>query len=108
MVFAIGAVLVARPFVTRKTTLLVAIPLAALVGVLVLGGIALIVAFVILLVDLGFDPPGGKKKAKAPVKDEAGAERKLKAGDHPVDGRAHRQRLRRTAPDIECSVLCGT
>ena len=70
VVFAIGAVLVARPFVTRKTTLLVAIPLAALVGVLVLGGIALIVAFIILFVDLGFDLPGGKKK-NAPVNDEA-------------------------------------
>jgi hypothetical protein len=45
--FAIGSTLMARPFVRRRVTLLIAVPLAALLGVLVLGVLALVVAAVV-------------------------------------------------------------
>lgn len=55
-VFAIGSVLMARPYVTRRSTLLVAVPIAAVVGVLVLGVLALLLWG---LVEGGFDLGGG-------------------------------------------------
>jgi hypothetical protein len=47
MMFAAGAVLLARPFVRRFSTLLVAVPLAAVAGLAVFGVVALLVAVVI-------------------------------------------------------------
>jgi hypothetical protein len=49
VMFVAGAVILARPFVTRRLTLCVAVPVAAAAGVVVLGVIALIVAAVIAL-----------------------------------------------------------
>ena len=42
--FVIGSMLLARPFVKSYVTLFVAIPLAALAGVLILGAAALVIA----------------------------------------------------------------
>jgi hypothetical protein len=47
VLFAAGAVVLARPFVRRSSTLLVAVPLAAVAGLAVFGVVALVVAAVI-------------------------------------------------------------
>ncbi len=47
LLFAGGAVVLARPFVRRSSTLLVAVPLAAVAGLAVFGVIALIVGAVV-------------------------------------------------------------
>lgn len=67
--FAVGSVLLARPFAQRKVTLLVSVPLAAVCGALVLGVAALIVALLVLVVENGADlgflggwGSGGKRK----------------------------------------------
>lgn len=57
--FAIGSVVLARPFAKHWLTLLVAVPIAALVGALVLGVAALIVVLVGLLIANGGDLGGG-------------------------------------------------
>ncbi len=63
--FVVGSMLLARPFVKSYLTLFVAIPLAALAGVLVLGAAALIIAllFAILsggdFIDFGSGSGGG-------------------------------------------------
>lgn len=44
VIYAIGSVVMARPYVSRPTTLLVAVPMAAVVGMLLLGVLALVVA----------------------------------------------------------------
>jgi hypothetical protein len=46
--FVVGSVLLARPFVRRKVTLLLAVPAAALVGGLLMGAAALLVVVVVL------------------------------------------------------------
>ena len=51
VVFVIGAVVLARPFVTRRLTLFVAVPAAATAGIAVLGVIALVCAAVIVLLE---------------------------------------------------------
>lgn len=66
LLFAVGGVLVARPFVRSLGMLLVAVPLAAVVGVLVLGALALVVAVVIALISLDFDLPGGGGGGRKP------------------------------------------
>ena len=53
--FALGSVLLARPFAQRKVTLLVAVPLAAACGAVVLGVAALVIALVVLLAEGGGD-----------------------------------------------------
>lgn len=50
VVFVAGAVVLARPFVTRRSTLFIAVPLAAAVGIAVLGVVALVCAVLIALV----------------------------------------------------------
>ncbi len=45
--FVAGAVVLARPFVRRVSTLLVAVPLAAVAGLVVFGVVALLVALVV-------------------------------------------------------------
>ncbi len=47
--FVAGAVVLARPFVRRLSTLLVAVPLAAVAGLAVFGVVALVVAVVIAI-----------------------------------------------------------
>ena len=47
LLFVAGAVVLARPFVRRVSTLLVAVPLAAVAGLAVFGVLALLVALVI-------------------------------------------------------------
>ncbi len=42
VLFVIGSVVLARPFCRRRSTLLIAVPIAALVGVAALGVIALL------------------------------------------------------------------
>ncbi|MEE4540473.1 hypothetical protein V2S66_00635 [Streptomyces sp. V4-01] len=59
VVFALGSVLLARPFAERRLTLLVAVPVAAVCGAFVLGVAALLVALLILLSDYGGDIPSG-------------------------------------------------
>lgn len=51
IVFIAGAVLLARPFVTDTVTLFVAVPVAALAGVAILGVVVLLVAAAIALLD---------------------------------------------------------
>ena len=78
IVFAIGSVLLARPFVKRRLTLVVAVPVAAVCGALVLGVAALIVVLLYLLAEAGGDVPsgGGGGSSKKP-------EPKAAAGDAP-------------------------
>jgi hypothetical protein len=49
--FAVGSVVLARPFTTRRSTLFVAVPLAATAGIAALGVVALICAVVIALAE---------------------------------------------------------
>lgn len=60
VLYAAGSIVMARPYVSRPVTLFVAVPLAAVAGLLVLGALALIVALVIAAFtsDGGFDIPG--------------------------------------------------
>lgn len=44
VVYAFGSVVMARPFVTRPLTLFVAVPIAAVAGMLLLGVLALVIA----------------------------------------------------------------
>lgn len=74
VLFALGAVVLARPFVRRASTLLIAVPLAAIAGVLVLGVLALVCAAVIAAAqadidvgafpDLIFGPSSGRRRRK--------------------------------------------
>src|SRR5581483_6605082 len=65
IVFALGAMLVARPFVKHWLTLLVAVPLAAVVSMLALGLAVLLVALVLAgigeLLDLDFGSSGWER-----------------------------------------------
>lgn len=65
VVFAAGSVLLARPFVRTHRTLLVAVPTAAVTGMLVLGVIALLIGLTIaagewLEIFEGWDGPSGR------------------------------------------------
>jgi hypothetical protein len=51
VIYAAGSVLLARPYVARPVTLFIAVPVAAVVGMAVLGALALVVA--VLLSALG-------------------------------------------------------
>jgi hypothetical protein len=57
--FAIGAVLLARPFAKSWLTLLVAVPIAAVAGLLVLGAAALVVGLAVAGLEGLFDGWGG-------------------------------------------------
>jgi len=67
VLFASGSTVMARPFVRRPLTLFLAVPVAAAAGMLVLGFVALLVAFAVaagdwldILSDWPFD--GGRRK----------------------------------------------
>jgi len=73
-IFALGSVVLARPYVRRRRTLIVAVPVAAIVGMFVLGGLALILALVAAAVwdswgDVLFDwtdfSGGGRRRRRA-------------------------------------------
>jgi uncharacterized membrane protein len=49
VVFAVGSIVLARPFVTHRVTLFVAVPVAAVAGVAVLGLIALVIAVIVAI-----------------------------------------------------------
>jgi hypothetical protein len=55
LVFAAGAVVLARPFVRRRVTLFVAVPVAAAAGIVILGVVALICAIVVAIVSSAGD-----------------------------------------------------
>jgi hypothetical protein len=58
VVYAIGSVVMARPYVTRPATLFVAVPIAAVAGMLVLGVLALVVAALVSAFGGFFDGGG--------------------------------------------------
>jgi hypothetical protein len=71
--FVAGGVVMARPFVKRRSTLFAAVPLAATLGIAVLGILALVCAALIALVegdaDIGsmlnsFPWPSGRKRRR--------------------------------------------
>ena len=74
VVFVLGAVVMARPFVNRRATLLVAVPAAATAGLALLGVLALLCAAVIALINGSGDaqqlldgvswPGGGRRKRR--------------------------------------------
>lgn len=84
IVFALGSVLLARPFVRRRLTLLVAIPLAAVCGALVLGLAALVITLICLLENAGGDigniPGGSGGSSKKTAADPPGAALPTDAG----------------------------
>jgi hypothetical protein len=53
VVFVAGSVLLARPFVTRRLTLFVAVPLAAVAGMAVLGLFAVVIAAIVAIAAQG-------------------------------------------------------
>ena len=55
LVFAAGAIVLARPFARRRSTLLVTVPLMAIVGLAVLGVVALVCAALIALAESSDD-----------------------------------------------------
>lgn len=61
--FVAGAVVLARPFVRRVSTLLIAVPLAALAGLAVFGVVALVFAAVIAATASGADADMGSALA---------------------------------------------
>jgi hypothetical protein len=69
-IYAVGSVLMVRPYVSRPAMLFVAVPVAAAAGMLVLGVLAFIVALLIAAMansDLdfpGLDFGGGRRRAK--------------------------------------------
>jgi hypothetical protein len=81
VVYAVGSVVMARPYVSNPWTLLVAVPTAAVVGMALLGILALLVALIVFLAstnaDLNFGGGSGKSKRKAspaPAMTSAGGE----------------------------------
>ena len=69
--YAAGSVLMARPYVTRPVTLFVAVPLAAVAGMLVLGVLAFIVALLVAALEngdlgVGLDISGDRRRLKRP------------------------------------------
>lgn len=57
VVFVAGSVVIARPFVTRRLTLFVAVPLAGVAGVVLLGLIAVVIAAIVAVVAQGASDP---------------------------------------------------
>lgn len=71
VVYAAGSVVMARPYLTRPVGLFVAVPAAAVAGLLVLGVLALLVTLLIVALengdlDFGLDFGGGRGKPKRP------------------------------------------
>jgi hypothetical protein len=65
LVFVAGSVVLARPFARSWVTLFVAVPIAALAGVLVLGAAAIVVALIVAGADELLDGFGGGGGSRA-------------------------------------------
>ena len=69
VIYAAGSVLLARPHVSRPATLFIAVPVAAVAGMAVLGVLALVVAFLFSALGdqpfPGTGPGGGGRRQKA-------------------------------------------
>jgi len=57
VIYAVGSILMARPFLSRPVLLFVAVPIAAVVGMLALGVLALVVAIVLAALAYDFELP---------------------------------------------------
>ncbi len=69
VIYAAGSILTARPYVSRPATLFIAVPAAAVAGLLALGAMALIVALVLTALANDVDVPldiGSFRRAKRP------------------------------------------
>jgi len=67
VIYAVGSILTARPYVSRPATLFIAVPAAAVAGLLALGAMALIVALVLTALANDVDVPldiGSLRRAK--------------------------------------------
>lgn len=64
VLFVVGSVLLARPFVKSRLTLLLGVPVAGLVGVLVLGVVALIIGLAVAGLDLPSGGGGGSPSSR--------------------------------------------
>lgn len=68
LIYAVGSVFMARPYLTRPVTLFVAVPVAAVAGLLVLGVLALVVTLLLAALangDVSFDPGfGGDRRRR--------------------------------------------
>jgi len=69
VIYGVGSILTARPYVSRPATLFIAVPAAAVAGLLALGAMALIVALVLTALANDVDVPldiGSFRRAKRP------------------------------------------
>jgi len=69
VIYAVGSILTARPYVSRPATLFIAVPAAAVAGMLALGALALIVALVLTALANDVEVPldiGSLRRAKRP------------------------------------------
>ncbi len=69
VIYAAGSILMARPYVSRPVTLFIAVPAAAVAGMLALGAVALIVALVLAVLANDVDVPldiGSLRRPKRP------------------------------------------
>lgn len=57
LIYAAGSILMARPYLSRPTMLFVAVPIAAVIGLLALGALALVVAIVLAALASNADVP---------------------------------------------------
>ena len=74
IVYAVGSVLMARPYMSSPVGLFVAIPIAAVVGILLLGVLVLIIAFLFIVLEnwLGGNPAGvSRPQVTGPADTEA-------------------------------------
>jgi hypothetical protein len=86
VVYAAGSVLMARPYMSSPVGLFVAIPIAAVVGILVLGVLVLVLAFLFILLENRFDGnPAGVSRPRVTGPADTGAE------DEPPEGRPDRR-----------------
>jgi hypothetical protein len=80
VLFAVGSVLLARPHVRSMPMLLIGVPVAAVAGLVVLGGLALVVAVIAALAYAGFD---GNTSTVGHTGSGSGGKKNKKQGDVP-------------------------
>jgi hypothetical protein len=83
--FAVGSTVMARPFVRRRATLLVAVPVAAILGMFVLGVLALLVAALLAgwldFLDIFDSPSGGRRKRRRQTHDSLAATKRTTSAE---------------------------